>query len=222
MNLKPEIAPIPLVIWGASGHARVVADILRLNGNFDIVGFLDSIDHTRKGTDFCGATILGGQEQLERLRKENVHHFFLGIGDCQTRLALAAIIKQSGFELVSLVHPAATIAPDVALGPGTVVMAGAVINPGSRIGENVIINTSSSVDHDCSVENGVHIGPGAHLGGGVSIGEGTWVGIGAIIKDKIRIGRGAVIGAGAVVLKDIPDHVVAFGVPARVIRKVEQ
>ena len=222
MNLKAETTSIPLVIWGASGHARVIADIVRLKGNFNIVGFIDSVNLNRKGSSFYGATVLGGQEQLELLRSTSVQHLFLGIGDCRTRLDLTATIRQFGFELVTLVHPKATLAQDVTLGLGTVIMAGAVINPGCSIGDNVIINTSSSVDHDCFVENGAHIGPGAHLGGGVSVGEGTWVGIGAIIKDKIRIGQGAVIGAGAVVLKDIPDRMVAFGVPAQVIRKVEQ
>jgi acetyltransferase EpsM len=222
MNLIPEAAPIPLVIWGASGHARVVADIVQKNGDFSIIGFLDNINSDRKGTDFCGKTILGGQEQLEHLQRQHIRHLFLGIGDCRVRLALATIVNEAGFELVTIIHPRATLAEDAALGRGTVIMAGAVVNPGSQVGENVIVNTSSSVDHDCYIENGVHIGPGAHLGGGVSIGEGAWVGIGAIIKDKVRIGRGAVIGAGAVVLKDIPDNVVAFGVPARVIRKVVQ
>jgi acetyltransferase EpsM len=222
MNLKSETRSIPLVIWGASGHARVVADIVRLSGYFHIVGFLDSIDPGRKGTEFSGATILGGQEQLELLRRADIRHVVLGIGDCRARISLAGIVRQAGFELATAIHPNATIAEDVQLGVGTVIMAGAVVNPGSRVGENVIVNTSSSVDHDCVIEDGVHVGPGAHLGGGVSVGEGTWVGIGAIIKDKVKIGRDSIIGAGAVVLQDIPDGVVAFGIPAKVIRKVEQ
>lgn len=222
MNVKPEATSLPLVIWGASGHARVVADIARLTGNFNIVGFLDSVDPGRKGTEFCGAMILGGQEQLKNLQRESVRHCFIGIGNCKVRLTLAAVASRLGFKLATLVHPNAATARDVTLGDGTVVMAGSVINPGSTIGNNVIVNTSSSVDHDCVIANGVHIGPGVHLGGGVSIGDGTWVGIGALIKDKVMIGREAVIGAGAVVLEDIPDSVVAFGVPAKVIRKVEQ
>jgi sugar O-acyltransferase (sialic acid O-acetyltransferase NeuD family) len=222
MTLKLEAAPLPLVIWGASGHARVVADIVRITRNFNIVGFMDSVDLSRKGTDFCGAPILGGEEQLEFLHKNEVRHLFLGIGDCQARLSLAATISHFGFELATIIHPRATVSKDVFLGPGTVVMAGAVVNPASTIGENVIVNTSASIDHDCVIENGVHIGPGAHLGGGVTIGQGTWVGIGAIIKDKIRIGKGAIIGAGAVVLKDIPENVIAFGVPAKIIRKREE
>jgi acetyltransferase EpsM len=221
-SVKPALTTLPLVIWGASGHARVVADIVRLHGHFHIIGFLDSIDPGRKGTEFSGATILGGQEQLERLHRDNVRHAILGIGDCRARLRLAGIVNQAGFELATATHPNATVAQDVQPGAGTVIMAGAVINPGSIVGENVIINTSSSVDHDCVIEKGAHIGPGAHLAGGVTIGEGAWVGIGAVVKDRVKIGRDSIIGAGAVVLQDIPDGVVAFGMPAKVIRNVEQ
>ena len=221
-KLKSVSPPIPLVIWGASGHARVVADIVRLSGIFQVLGFLDNVNPGRKGTSFCGATILGGEEQLEPLRRENVRHLIVGIGDCRARLTLAATAVGFGFELATAIHPNATLAQDVAVGLGTVIMAGSVINPGAVIGDNVIVNTSSSVDHDCRVENGAHIGPGVHLGGGVTIGQGTWVGIGAVIRDGIRVGRGSVIGAGAVVLRDIPDEVIAYGVPAEVMRKVEQ
>jgi acetyltransferase EpsM len=221
MNAKPMAELLPLVIWGASGHARVVADIVRLTGNFNIVGFLDDVNLGRKGTEFCDATILGGREQLEPLRNNKIRHIILGFGDCQARLALSSVVNQYGFELTTVVHPRAVIARDIIVGLGTVIMAGVVVNPGSAVKDNVILNTLSSIDHDCVIENGVHIGPGAHIGGGAIIGEGTWVGIGAIIKDNIKIGRGSIIGAGAVVIKDIPDGVVAFGVPAKVIRSVE-
>lgn len=222
MNPKPEAASTPLVIWGASGHARVVADMVRLTGKFNIVGFLDDVDPNRKGTHFCGALILGGSEQLEQLRSNNIRHIIFGFGDCQARLALASVASQFGFELATVIHPDAIVAGDVPIGQGTVIMAGAVVNPASAIHENVIINTSSSVDHDCIIKRGAHIGPGAHLGGGVKIGQGTWVGIGAIIKDKISIGNNTIIGAGALVLKDMPDGVVAFGMPAKIIRSVEE
>ncbi len=208
-----------LVIWGASGHALVVADIVRLGDRYDVVGFLDSVSPGRQGQPFAGKTVLGGQEQLAALRRQGVDSLIVAVGDCQARLSLAALAQAVGFSLAVAVHPAAIVARDVEIGAGTVVAAGCAINPGTRIGANVIVNTGAIVDHECVVEDGVHLGPGVHLAGRVSIGRGTWLGIGTTVSDKVRIGAGSVVGAGSLVLRDIPDGVVAYGVPARTVRK---
>lgn len=210
----------PLVIWGASGHARVVADMIRLAGRYNLVGFLDDVHPERQGEEFCGAPILGGREQLGPLRERGVRHVILGFGDCAARLRLAALVSAQGFDLGTAVHPAAVLAADVPVGAGTVIMAGAVVNPGARIGANAIVNTSASVDHDCVVEDGAHLSPGVHLGGQVRVGRGTWLGIGAVVRDHVSIGAGTIVGAGALVLRDVPDGVVAYGVPARIVRRV--
>ncbi len=207
-----------VVIWGAGGHALVVADIIRLQGNYEIAGFLDDVDKNRLGTKFCGAFILGGQEQLEVLSLSDVEYVIMAIGDCEARLRSAELARARRFSFATAIHPHATIAADTSIGSGTVIAAAAVINPGARIGENVLINTSASIDHECIIEDGVHISPGVHLGGNVKVGRGTLVGIGAVVKARVRIGEGAVIGAGAVVVRDIPDRVVAYGVPARIRR----
>jgi sugar O-acyltransferase (sialic acid O-acetyltransferase NeuD family) len=210
----------PLVVWGAGGHARVVADIIRLGGKYEIVGFLDDVEPARHRTWFCGAQILGGQEQLGLLQSQGVRHALLAIGDCQTRQLLARIVRDAGFALATAVHPSAVVANDAHIAAGTVVAAGAVVAPGSTVGENVIINTCASVDHECAVAEAAHIGPGAHLGGRVTVGRGTWIGIGVSVIAGVRVGDGSVIGAGAVVVNDIPSAVVAFGVPAKVVRAV--
>ncbi len=210
-----------IIIWGASGHAMVVADIIRLRGDYEIVGFLDDVNRGRQKQDFLGSSILGGREQLDALRKEGVDHLILGFGDCDARLKISDLARSKGFTLARAIHPNVIISGDVRVGDGTVIVAGAVVNPGARIGENVIINTSASVDHECVIEDGVHIGPGAHLGCRVIVGSAAWVGIGAVLRDRISIGSRSIIGAGAVVLRDVPDEVVAYGVPARVIRKRE-
>jgi acetyltransferase EpsM len=214
-----ESAPKKLVIWGASGHALVVADIVRLCGDYEIVGFLDDINLNRRNTIFCGAPILGGREQLEPLADAGVEHILLGFGDCLARLRLSELVRAKGFKLALAVHPRAIVAAGVCLSPGTVVAAGAVVNPGSTIGESVIVNTCASVDHECIVESGAHICPGARLAGGVTVGQGAWIGIGATVIERVHIGRHSTIGAGSVVLKDVPDGVIAYGVPAQVIRR---
>src|SRR3954447_14064273 len=142
-----------IVIWGAGGHAMVVADIIRLSSGFDIVGFLDDVNSDRHGTAFCGAPILGGREQLDRLRDEGVRYMILGFGNNRARLALADLVRTHGFSLATAIHPTATIASGVPIGEGTVIAAAAVINPGAKIGANVIVNTCASVDHECVIED---------------------------------------------------------------------
>jgi UDP-N-acetylbacillosamine N-acetyltransferase len=217
INLFLSEAP-RLAIWGASGHAIVVADIVRRQGIYQIVGFLDDVNPNRQGEAFCGAQILGGQEQLECLRTQGIVYVLLGFGNCVWRLKLTNWLQEQGFVLPVAVHPHASVASDAYLGAGTVVAAGAVINSGVKIGRSVIVNTSASIDHECVISNAVHIGPGAHLAGRVFVGEATQVSIGATIIDRVQIGARSIIGAGAVVVHDIPADVVAYGVPAKVKR----
>lgn len=212
----------PIVIWGAAGHALVVADIVRLRGAFDVVGFLDDLNPGAKGTELYGATVLGGQEQLDALLAGGVRDVILAFGDCEARLRLAEVVRSKGFRLATAVHPRAVVARDVALGDGTVVAAGAVVNPGAKVGRCVIVNTSASVDHHCDIHDGAHLCPGVHVGGWSTVGRAAWVGIGATVSDRVRIGEGAVVGAGSVVVRDVPARVVAFGVPARVVRSLEK
>jgi acetyltransferase EpsM len=210
-----------VLIWGASGHAMVVADILRLSANFELVGFLDDVHKDRKGQAFFGSTILGGADQLEKLHKQGIRSILLGFGDCNARLRLSEDVRARGFTLATAIHPQAIVARDALIGAGSVVCAGAVVNPGCRVGENVILNTGSSVNHECVIEDGVHIGPGVHLGGRVHVGRTAWIGIGATVKDRVVIGARTIIGCGSLVLKDVPQDYVAYGHPAKVVRKVK-
>src|SRR5262249_3791843 len=189
-----------LMVWGASGHARVVTDIVRLQGEYAIVGYLDSVNPSRKGEEFLGEMILGGEEQLDYLVDHGVEYLIVGFGDCQARIQAAEKALAKGYRLATALHPNAVIANDVKIGAGTVVAAGAVINPASIVGRNVIVNTSSSIDHDCRIGDGAHICPGAHLSGGVRVERAAWIGTGASVIDRVQIGAGSVVGAGAVVV----------------------
>ena len=207
-----------IVIWGAGGHARVVADVIHCLKQSEIAGFLDDANPERRGSEFCGGRILGGAEQLAPLLKEGIGYIVIAIGDCVARLRSASIARDAGFHLATLCHPSAVVATSASIGPGTVLFAGSVVNPDCCIGANVILNTAATVDHECLVEDGVHIGPGAHIGGRCRIGSSAWIGIGATVKDGVDIAPESTIGAGAVVVRDIPQNVIAYGVPARVIR----
>lgn len=199
----------------------VVADILRCQGLYELVGFLDNINPERQGANFCGSQILGGREQLTRLREQEINHLLLGFGDCAMRLKLTEVLQEQGFILPVAVHPRACVAADVVVGAGTVVAAGAVVNPGVKIGRSVIVNTLASVDHECVIKDAAHIGPGANLAGRVYVGKAVQIGIGATIIDRVQVGAYSIIGAGAVVTKDIPPKVVAYGVPAKVQRVID-
>jgi UDP-N-acetylbacillosamine N-acetyltransferase len=208
----------PLAIWGTSGHARVVADVIRCGTEFEVVGFLDDVNPDRHGSRFCDAKVLGGREQLPRLAESDVRHIILGFGNNAARRRLGRELQDAGYTLARAIHPRATVAADARLGDGTVIVAGAVVNPNVSLGENVIINTGATVDHDCVLGDAVHVSPGAHLAGGVSVGHEAWIGLGALVLEGRQVGERSIIGAGAVVNRDVPGGVVAFGVPARVVK----
>lgn len=191
-----------LIIIGASGHGKVVADIATLNGYRDIV-FLDD-DKTIK--ECGGFPVVGGTLEAPE------GALFVAVGNAAIRERLMQHYINRTQPV--LIHPAAVVAKDVTIGYGSVVMAGAVINPGSVIGKGVIINTCSSVDHDCVVGNYAHVSVGAHLCGTVAIGDRTWIGAGAIVKNNTNICEACMIGAGAVVVHDIVASGIYIGVPA--------
>jgi acetyltransferase EpsM len=117
-----------LVVWGASGHALVVADIVRLQGKYEIVGFLNDANIDRQGSEFGRGEVLGGSEQLRVLLGAGVKNLILGVGDCKARLRMAAAANELDFKLAVAIHPQAIVARDVTIEPGTVVAAGVVIN----------------------------------------------------------------------------------------------
>ena len=212
--------PIPTVIWGASGHAKVAADILSLIPEYRLAGFVDDVNPERHEESFFGSTVIAGNKDklIEKLRNQGVRHALIGIGDNEARLGLAELLKDYGFQLIKAIHPSAIIGSDVTVGEGSLVAAGAVINASTKIGKCGIINTCARVDHDCVISDGVHIGPGCRVAGDVTVGKYAWLGIGATVIDKRSIGQGSVVGAGAVVIGDVPDAVVVTGVPARTLR----
>ncbi len=212
--------PPKLVIWGAAGQAMVVADIIRLRRDHDLVGFLDDLNPERAGTSFCDAHIVGGREQLDSLRTQGVGFVIFAFGNSAARLALAELVRSKGYELATACHPRAVIAAGVQIGAGTVIKAGAVIDPDVTIGENVYIGACACVGHGSRLADGVRISAGASLPGNVTVGRATMIGAGAVVRDRIRIGAHVLIGAGATVVHDIPDGVVAYGAPARVMRTI--
>lgn len=193
-----------LVIIGASGYGKVVADIGVKNGYEEIV-FLDDDEMVKA----CGRyPVIGKSEKIREIDGDVI----IAIGNSVTRKSIQESIKEE--RLTVLIHPNAVVAGNVMIGKGTVIMAGAVINPDSEIGKGCIINTCASVDHDCKLGNYVHVAVGAHLAGHVKIGDETWIGAGATVSNDIKICGECMVGAGAVVVKDIREAGTYIGVPA--------
>ncbi|MBC8414072.1 MAG: acetyltransferase [Nitrospira sp.] len=206
-----------IILIGAGGHSRVVAEAVILNGEYEIAGLVDPA--VKPGTLIYGMRVLGDDAVLARIRNDNIDCAsiaFGSTGDNSKRIKLYLYLKEHGFRLPELVHPAAIISiSDVTISEGVQVMAGAVIQAGAIIGANCIINTGSVVEHDCNIGKHVHICPGAVICGGSNIGDGAFIGAGATVIQGISVGRNAVIGAGSVVLVDVPDGARVWGVVNR-------
>lgn len=207
-----------LLLFGASGHGRVVADAARAAG-WEIAGWADD-DAARRGQEFDGAPVLAtGVAEAAAWAREHDARVVVSIGDNAARARLFQALLDADAEPATVVHPSAVISPSATLGSGTVVFAGAVIGPGATVGRNVIVNTAATIDHDNWIGDHVHLSPGVHLGGTVSIGEGAHLGVGVSVRHNLSIGAWTVVGVGAAVVGDLPANVVACGVPARVVRE---
>lgn len=197
-----------LIIIGAGGHGRVVADIAKKAGLYDSISFLDDGGNEES----LSLPILGGTDSIEKYIPEA--DFFVAIGNAKIRRTFLERLTKAGASLPSLVHPAATIGSSVKIGEGTAIMAGAVVNPLVKIGRGVIINTAATVDHDSVIGDFSHVSVGAHLAGTVTLGDECFIGAGAVVINDISITAGTVIGAGAAVIKNITESGTYAGVPA--------
>ena len=203
-----------VIIYGASGHGKVVADIALCAG-YTLAGFLDD-DPSKVGGVLFGAPIFSW-EAISRRREawNRSAAVALGIGDNAGREQCFGRLRASGIVIATLVHPSAVIARSARLGAGTVAMARAVVNPDALVGEGCILNTGSITEHDGDLGRFVHLSPNATLGGGVSIGDRTHIGLGAVVLPGIRVGADVRVGAGAAVHRPVKDGLTVVGVPAR-------
>lgn len=193
-------------LFGAGGHAKVIIDILQLND----ITVEELYDDNKTIKDFMGIPI----------SPEIKSPLIISIGNNSIRKKIATDLNEVTYD--KAISTNAVISRNVSIGDGTVIVQGSIIQSCSQIGKHVIINTAATVDHDCNIHDFVHIAPGVNLCGGVEVGEGTLIGAGSTVIPGIKIGQWCIIGAGSVITNDIPDNVVAAGVPCKVIKYLEK
>lgn len=207
-----------LLIIGAGGHGRVIADCAQATNVYSEVAFLDDCFPERDTN--LEWPIIDKSSAWKCYEKE--YDFALAIGNNKARLALfKALSNSNSARLPNIVHPKAVISQHATLGKGNVVFANAVINPGVSIANACIINTSATVDHDCRLADAVHISPGSHLSGTVTVGERSWLGAGSCTVQVIDIAENTQVGAGAAVTKSTEANGLYVGVPAKRIKDID-
>lgn len=195
-----------MYLYGASGHAMVVMDILKANG-ISIEGL---VDDNPERNELLGYPVFHGKMDASPL--------IISIGNNKIRKKIA---ENYSAEFGTAVHPSAIVSEHAQIGEGTVVMQGTIIQTCAKVGKHCIINTGASVDHECQIDDYVHVSPHATLCGNVHVGEGTWIGAGTTVIQGVKIGKWCMIGAGSVVTKDIPDGVLAVGNRCKIIKNIE-
>lgn len=194
-----------MYLYGASGHAKVIIDILRAN-NEKIEALFDDNETITHLLDY---PVLRSSQARGPL--------IVSIGNNKIRAELVSSLNVS---FGKAIHPSAIVSDYADVGEGSVVMQGAILQSGARVGRHCIINTGASVDHECTIDDFVHISPHSTLCGNVCVGEGTWIGAGSVVIPGVKIGKWSVIGAGSVVTRDIPDHVLAVDNRCRIIKNI--
>lgn len=205
-----------LVIIGAGGHGRVVADCAQVIGDYDDIIFLDDCFVERQNNAHW--KIIGRVSMWSELIDSD---FIVAFGNNKLRKTTINKLQQANVNLVSIIHPSAVISQYVNIEVGTVVFANAVVNVNSKIGQGCIINTGATVDHDCQIGECVHISPGTNIAGGVSVGTLSWLGIGSSIIESLTLAENTQIGAGAVVTQSTQANSLYLGVPAKRIRALK-
>ena len=194
-------------IYGVGGHGKVVAQIARSTGFSDIIWIDDAAEEALTFKQF-----------LQRYPQTPAA---LGIGTNAAREAVFAKMEAAGLTPMTLVDPSAIVAEDAVLGAGCVVMPKAVINTEARIGKGAIVNTAAVIEHECRLDNFVHVSPAAALAGAVEVGTRTHIGIGSSVIQCLHIGADCIVAAGAAVTADLPDSVLAAGVPACIKKELK-
>lgn len=182
-----------LLIVGAGGHGRSVAEAAMMSGHYEVAGFVD--DSAVDIKDIWGIPMLGETGNLLAYRSLT-QAVIVAIGNNNARRRLSDRFVQAGYELVSVLHPRATISSRAVIGPGSAIMAGAIIGTEAQLGRGVIVNCGAIVDHHARVADFGHLGVNACMAGGTVLGRGAWLQAGSAIGYGVQVPDGSILGPG--------------------------
>ena len=200
-----------IIILGSGGHCKVVLDCVYKN----VIGIIDINYKESSNNIILNKRVIGNIDVLDKYSKST--KVIIAIGDNNIRNEYYNIIKNMGYEIISIKHKNSVISNFCKIGDGNFINAGAIINANCEIGNNCIINTKASIDHDSSIGNNCHICPGVTIAGKVTVGDSCFIGTNSCIIPNIIIGKNVIIGAGSVVINNISDNCKVVGVPAKII-----
>jgi len=204
-----------LLIVGAGGHGKVIADSAFELGRWERIAFLDDkYPALRRVLEW---TVLGNMKGAERFVNQ-FQEASVAIGENLLRMKIFNRLAEDGFEMPVIIHPRAAVSKRAVMERGSFVMSQAAVNVSAHVGTGCIVNTGATVGHDSILGNFVHVAPGSNIGGKTVIGAGSWIGIRSVIIEGIKVGKGVLIGAGAVIIRDVPDYSLVVGNPGRIIK----
>ena len=207
-----------LIIIGAGGHGKVIADTAQTMNRFHTIVFLDDF---KQGSRICDLSVVGGFDVLEAVFEPG-DSAAIAFGNNQKRMRYMDIARKIGYGLPILIHPRAVVSKHAQVDEGSVVFANAVIHADSWVQQGAIINTGAIIEHDNQIGRIAHISPGACLAGNTKIGQCSWIGIGSCIIQNITVGESCILAAGSTLLKNMPDYTMFAGSPAEYKKRLER
>mgnify|MGYP006073857399 CR=1 FL=1 len=209
-----------IVLIGGGNQAHYTIDIIEKEGKYNIIGIIDSLH--KIGTVRFGYKIIGKQENIKKLIiKYSIDGGIISVGDNWSRYKISQqiLLLQPKFKWFNAIHPSVIIGNNVVFGTGVVAMAGCIFNPKTKIGNFTFFATGAQIDHDCTIDDFASVSAGSITGGHVFLGKFSAITLGVTVSDRLKIGENTVVGAGSLVLKDLPDNVLVYGVPCKIIKE---
>ena len=210
-----------LLLLGGGGHCKSIIDSLSESSVYERIGIVEKSGNVH--SSILGIPVVGTDEDLEKLKREGYTDAFVSlgsIGNTSNRRKLYGMIASLGFSIPNIIDDSAIVSSNSTLGRGLFIGKHAVVNAGSVLGDGVIVNSSATIEHDCTIGSFTHISPGVVLCGNVTIGEDAHIGAGSIVRQQVQVGNNAMVGMGSIVLHDVPDSILAYGSPCRIVRSL--